>query len=459
MSRLPIRLRVTLIFTAVMALVLGATGLFVYLRLETQLNRSIDRDLRSRATDIAALIRVSDRGLGEPARSGLKQREESGFAQVLTTSGRVFDRPAQPVRDPVLDRVEVQEAAGGSTYEERSTAPGVRKGPVRVLARPINFEGKPLIVVVGASLADRDDALDNLATLLLLGGPVALLLASLAAYGTVAAALRPVEAMRARAAEISGTDADQRLPVPRAEDELHRLGETLNEMLDRLRAAVERERAFVDDASHELRTPLALHKTELELALRYADDAEQLRGAIGSAIGETDRLSRLAEDLLVLARADKGRLTVDVKPVDVDAVFAAVRGRWDERVGEAGRTLTVDDPDGLAVEGDRMRVEQALTNLVENAVRHGEGPIRLWARPTDEGVELHVTDAGRGFPPEFIPHAFERFRRADAARAEGGTGLGLAIVEAIARAHRGRAGVRNGPDGGADAWIELGRAG
>jgi two-component system OmpR family sensor kinase len=457
-SRLPIRLRVTLIFTGVMALVLGATGLFVYLRLEAQLDQTINRDLRSRATDIAALIRVSDRGLGEPARSGLKQREESGFAQVLTPSGRTFDRPAQPHGRPVLDPTEVQEAADASTYFERSGAPGVRKGPVRLLGRPINFEGKPLIVVVGESLADRNDALQNLATLLLLGGPVALLFASLAAYGTVAAALRPVEAMRARAAEISGAEADQRLPVPPAQDELHRLGETLNEMLDRLRAAVERERAFVDDASHELRTPLALHKTELELALRYAEGTEQLRAAIGSAIAESDRLSRLAEDLLVLARADKGRLSIDVKPVGVEGLFAGVRKRLSGTAQEAGRSLVFDDPDGLVIEGDRTRVEQALTNLVDNALRYGEGPIRLWARPTDEGVELHVTDDGPGFPTDFLPHAFERFRRVDAARAEGGTGLGLAIVEAIARAHRGRAGARNAPQGGADVWIELGRA-
>jgi two-component system OmpR family sensor kinase len=456
-SRLPIRLRVTLIFTGVMALVLGATGLFVYLRLEAQLDQTINRDLRSRATDIAALIRVSDRGLGEPARSGLKQREESGFAQVLTPSGRLFDRSAQPIGHSVLDPAEVQEASAASTYVERPDAPGVRKGPVRVLSRPINFEGQPLIIVVGTSLADRNDALSNLATLLLIGGPVALLLASLAAYCTVAAALRPVEAMRGRAAEISDAEAEQRLPVPEAQDELHRLGETLNEMLDRLQAAVERERAFVDDASHELRTPLALHKTELELALRYAEGTEQLRAAIGSAIDESDRLSRLAEDLLVLARADKGRLSIDVQPLGVEGLFDGLRMRLGSTAREAGRSLTAEDADGLVIEGDRTRVEQALTNLVDNALRHGDGPIRLWAHPTDEGVELHVTDDGPGFPPDFLPHAFKRFRRVDAARAEGGTGLGLAIVEAIARAHRGRAGARNAPQGGADVWIELDR--
>jgi signal transduction histidine kinase len=441
-----------------MALVLAATGLFVYLRLEAQLDKAIDRDLRSRSDNLAAVIRVSDVGLGEPARSSLKRSQES-FAQVLTPSGRLFDARAQPTRRPALDQTELQRAAVEPTFVEHTGAPGAPERDLRLLARPINFEGQRLIIIVGASAEDRNDALQNLLTLLLLGGPVALLLASLAAYGTVAAALRPVEAMRARAAEISGAEDEERLPVPEAKDELHRLGETLNEMLDRLRGAVERERAFVDDASHELRTPLTLHKTELELALRYAEGTEQLRAAIGSAIVESDRLSRLAEDLLVLARADKGRLSVDVEPVGVEELFAAVRKRLSGSAQEAGRSLVFDDPDGLVVEGDRGRVEQALTNLVDNALRHGEGPVRLWTRHTDDDVELHVTDAGPGFPADFLPHAFERFRRGDAARAEGGTGLGLAIVEAIARAHRGRAGARNAPQGGADVWIELGRVG
>ena len=144
--------------------------------------------------------------------------------------------------------------------------------------------------MTGASLDDRNEALDNLRTILLMGGPVALLLASLAGYIVAGRALRPVEAMRRRAAAISAAEPEQRLPLPEAHDELHRLGETLNEMLGRLEVALERERAFVDDASHELRTPLALHKTELELALRYARTPEEMRAAIASAIEEVDRL-------------------------------------------------------------------------------------------------------------------------------------------------------------------------
>ena len=234
----------------------------------------------------------------------------------MTPAGKLFEpHHAQRGTRPVLGLSEVDRAAQGPTFVERSGAPGLGREPVRLLATPIPFERHQLIVVVGTSLAARSDALKSLTTLLLIGGPVALLLASLAAYWTVGAALRPVEAMRRRATEISAARSEQRLPVPAAQDELRRLGETLNAMLDRLEAALERERAFVDDASHELRTPLTLHKSELELALRYGGSREELRASIASAIEEADRLSQLAENLLVLARSDKGVLPVEPEPL------------------------------------------------------------------------------------------------------------------------------------------------
>jgi signal transduction histidine kinase len=257
-----------------MLVVLAGTGLFLRLRLETNLDESIDRDLQSRSGDVIALLRSGEYHLGEPVRSILNG-QGTNFAQILTRSGRLFDPHSQRGR-PLLSRAELKRAP---LFVEGLGGP-VRGGqPVRLLVTPIGFERHRLYVVVGASLSARDNALDSLTTLLLIGGPVALLLASLAAYGTARAALRPVDAMRRRAAEISAAETERRLPLPPAQDELRRLGETLNRMLDRLQAAVERERGFVDDASHELRTPLALHRTELELALRYGESPEELRAA------------------------------------------------------------------------------------------------------------------------------------------------------------------------------------
>ena len=442
-----------------MAMVLAATGLFLRLRLEHNLDHSINQDLQTRSNALVSLIRTGELRFGEAVRSALRSRGTS-FAQVLSSDGRLFEPRTQEVGEPALSQPEVLQSQGRPTFIVRSGAPGLSGEPVRLLATPIDFERHRLIVVVGTSLAARDDALTSLTTLLLIGGPIALLLSSLAAYWTVGAALRPVEAIRLRATEISATESDQRLPVAPAQDELRRLGETLNAMLDRLEAALRRERAFVDDASHELRTPLALHKSELELALRYGESREELRAAIASAMEEADRLSQLAENLLVLARSDKGVLPVEPEPLQVSELFATVAGRLSDRAREADRPLEVDlpdGPDGLVVAADRLRTEQALTNLVENALRHGGGPVRLWARARAEAVELHVSDAGAGFPPDFLPHAFERFRRADAARGEGGAGLGLAIVDAVAQAHHGRAEARNEPNGGADVWIELAR--
>ena len=458
MSRIPIRIRITLVFAIVMALVLGAVGLFLYLELGARLDESIDNGLRSRAGDVAALVRESDDpGLRGSADTALIESDES-LAQVLSTDGRVVDSTPQLGDDPVLSQAELERAITGPAFFEHESAPGL-EGEVRLLAAPVEVDTEQLVVTVGSSLGDRDEALSGLATLLAIGGPIALLLASLAGYGATAAALRPVEAMRRRAATISATDPGERLPVPAASDELRRLGETLNETLARLEAALERERRFVDDAAHELRTPLAAHKIELEVAQRYASGERELRAAIASAATEIDRLIQLAEDLLVVARSEEGDLILAAERVPVSAMFDAVVERFGARAAEDGRDFELDADGAVAVAGDRLRIEQALTSMVDNALRYGGGEIRLWARPADGMVELHVSDAGRGFPEDFIGRAFERFSRADEARTHGGTGLGLAIVETIARAHGGTAHARNSPGGGADVWIEVPRSG
>lgn len=452
MNRVPVRLRVTLAFTVAMALVLIAVGLFLHLRSEAQLDESIDNGLRSRAGEVSALARASRTGLGLP-RAPLIERDES-FAQVLTEDGRPVDSTPQLGDQPVLRPPELVQGAMSPTFFERSGLPGIET-TARLLAAPVDTPDGKLVVVVGSSLGDRNEALDNLATLLLIGGPIALLLASLAGYLAAGAALRPVEEMRRHAAAISAGGPDERLPVPPANDELQRLGRTLNEMLDRIEVTMERERRFVDDASHELRTPLTLHKTELELALRHGGSEEELRDAIASGLEEIDRLVQLAEDLLVVARSEQGRLAMASEPLAVADLFAAVGERFRGRALESGRSLVIDGGDGLSVEGDRLRLEQALTSMVDNALRHGEGEVRIWASGNGNRVELHVGDRGDGFPPEFVSQAFERFSRADPARGRGGSGLGLAIVRTIALAHGGSAGAANDPGGGADVWIEI----
>jgi signal transduction histidine kinase len=242
--------------------------------------------------------------------------------------------------------------------------------------------------------------------------------------------------------------------VPRANDEISRLAVTLNQMLSRLHASIEHERRFVADASHELRTPLALLRTEIELALRRPRPVEELRAALHSALDETDRLSRLANDLLLLARAEEGPLPLTREGIPTGALFGTVSRRFASRVFEAGRDLKVTGADAT-VDADADRLGQALDNLVENSLAYGAGDIELFARRSNGSIELHVADSGKGFDEEFLARAFDRFSRADHTRATSGAGLGLSIVRLIAESHGGSVAAANRPDGGADVWLRL----
>ena len=286
MSRLPIRIRLTLAFTVVMAVVLVAVGLFVYSRVGSDLDSALDTSLRTRADDLAA---TSARpGSIEAHQDRLVARDES-LAQVIGPGGRVQYASPGLGRVPVLSRAELARARSEALFVDRDNVARFDEH-LRLLARSAGDR----VVVVGATREDREEALASLQEVLLIGLPVALVLAALAAYGVATAALRPVSAMRAEAAEISRLGSGRRLPVPEGRDELAQLGGTLNEMLDRLERSAERERGFVASASHELRTPLALLRAELELALREGRTPEELREAVASAASESDRLVQLA---------------------------------------------------------------------------------------------------------------------------------------------------------------------
>ena len=454
-NRIPVRVRVTLAFAGVMALVLAATGLFLYLRLGAELDAAIQQGLRSRAGDVTALVEQADSGLAQSGRSPLTERGEN-LAQILDSSGAIVDSTPAVRRHPLLTPAEVRRALKGTVTLDRRSQPG-DDDTARLLATPVRAQDQRLVVIVGTSLEDRHDAQRNLGRLLLVGGPFALLLASLAGYGAAASALRPVERMRRRAAAIQAADPGTRLPVPPADDEIGRLGRTLNGMLQRLEAAFTRERTFVSDASHELRTPLAILKAELELALRGDRAPAELEDALRSAAEETDRLVQLAEDLLVIARSDQGRLPIRHGEIEPAKVLKVVCDRFSRRAAERGASLEGKAPERLTLIADELRVEQAIGNLIDNALRHGGTHIELTARETDGQVEFHVLDNGPGFDEAFLATAFERFTRGDAARGRGGAGLGLAIVAAIAEAHGGSPGAGNRHGGGADVWFALPR--
>jgi two-component system, OmpR family, sensor kinase len=448
LRRLPIRLRLTIAFTGVLAAVLAAGAVVIYTEFERDVDDVINQDLGSREADLAALL-GKDR---QPERALAEGGER--VAQVFLLDGRMVASTSRAGERPLLRATEVRRAADERLLVDRRQAAG---GAVRVrAARARTGAGSPVVVAVGDPLSNRDESLRRLRELLIIAAPLALLLASYAGYQVAGAALRPVERMRVGAEQITERDTTQRLPVPASHDEIQALGHTLNELLARLDAALARERRLLSDASHELRTPLAVLRAEVQVALRGERDATELRAALESVGEEAERLSRLADDLLVLARADQGRLPVRAEPVDSSELIDAAARRARAAASALGRSVRADvESAGTIVLADADRTGQVLDNLVANGLAHGRGEVRLAARPTEGWVELHVTDQGDGFPEELLPRAFERFSRGDRARSGAGTGLGLAIVAAIARAHGGEAGARNLPGGGADVWITL----
>jgi heavy metal sensor kinase len=360
-----------------------------------------------------------------------------------------------PLREhPLLTTSELGRARRKMLFANRRSIPGLDE-PSRLLATPIVRGGHRYVLVVGATRQNRAETLARFRQELLIAVPIALALAILGGYVLAGLAFRPVESMRRRAAEISSETPGERLPVPPTHDEIQRLGETLNAMLGRLEDGLQRERDFVADAGHELRTPLALLRTELELALRHAGSFEELHEAVRLSCEEVERLTQLAEHLLLIARSDHGHLPLRLEELDAQEVISTVASRFEWRAREAGRQLHIAASEEATIRGDRLRVEQALANLVDNALRHGEGRVELALRTAERTVELHVIDAGQGFAPESLDRAFDRFTRFESGRTGSGTGLGLSIVKVIAEAHGGTAHVDNRPGGGADAWLVL----
>jgi two-component system OmpR family sensor kinase len=446
LARLPIRVRLTLAFTGVIALVLLVAGFFLAREFARDLDRSIDDAQRAQTRDVAALVA----GVRLPA--GVSESGER-FAQVYARDGRTLGSTRQARGERLLSRAEVAQAASRTLSVERRA---IGDSEVRVRAEPGRLRsGESVVIATADSLEDRDRSVAALNRLLLIALPIALAVASFAGYEVAGAALRPVDRMRRRAEEISDQNPSERLPLPAASDEIGALGLTLNAMLDRLEAALAHERRLVSDASHELRTPLTTLRAELELALRGERDVAALREAIASAHDEALRMSRLADDLLVLARADQGRLPFKPERHAARDLLSAAVDRARAAAGDAGRSIAAADgtADGAFVLADSDRIAQALDNLIGNSLRYGAGIIELRADSRAGAVELHVLDAGPGFGAEFLDRAFERFSR-DATGAPG-AGLGLAIVEAMARAHGGSVGASNRPGGGADVWLAL----
>lgn len=435
-----------------MAVVLVLAGIFVYLRVASDLSTSIDDGLEVRVDDLARRIQTD--GPSEIGLGGARSEEEDILSEVLRLDGTVVDSSSALGTTSVLNSAELAQAARQRTFFDLGEVPGIEYG-TRALGQPVATGDGTYVAVAGASTGDRTETLSGLVATFAVGGPLALLLASATGYGLASLAMRPVEAMRTRASRISLDQRGERLPLPVSMDEIGRLGRTLNEMLDRIEESLDRERAFVADAGHELRTPLAVIRGELELGMRRDRDADERMAAMRSAAEEVDRLQHLADDLLALARSDDGRLPLQRQEVQVPDLLERVRRRFEAQAVAAGRSITIDVDGPIEANLDPLRIEGAMSNLVDNSLRHGAGDIALTGRCDSGALRLSVSDHGTGFPAAFLPVAFERFSRAEAGRTRTGSGLGLAIVRAIAEAHGGLVEIEDRAGPGARVAIEL----
>lgn len=420
LRRLSLRWRITLLAAVLFSLAVSTGALILIALLRYSLTRELDNSARKAGQDVAALV-TSGR---------LPQTVVAGSAAVVEV--QVVDPADQVVAaSPGGDAIksillpgELAEARAGQSVD----VPGARLGiqdKLRVTATPA---GQQTVLVV-TSVERIESSVHVLAGAAIIGSPIAVLAMAVVTWAVVGLALRPVAALRHGAQEITAAGlAQQRLPVPAVEDEIHRLALTLNAMLDRIDRATARQRTFVGDAAHELRSPLASLRVQLEVAQRLGSDSDDTAW-IDDVLVDVDRLDRLVDDLLVLARADEAGLRRH-EPVDLPVLIADVVSGY----GSARVPVTcVTEP--ATVIGDPEALRRVVVNLVDNAVRHAATGVTVSSGPG----RMEVADDGPGIPDAERARVFDRFFRGDASRSResGGTGLGLAIVRDLVRAHGG----------------------
>jgi len=423
-----LRARLVLVFTLGASAALIFCLILLYVLFARQLTAALDEDLTQRSGDLATAVLQGD--LGAVRRDPLAQLYGPDGA-LLAGSPSLADRR-------LLSAAEVG-TLPGRTFSSRAL-PSRGHVPTRQLSQRISH-GRVLAVAV--SSRPMRNARERLASVLFVAAPLLIGALAVADWLIIRTALRPVRTLTREASTISSLETGTRLPRVPGDDEIAELARALEDMLARLSVAVERERAFVDDASHELRTPIAVLQGHLELALATPGHPQEVRRSLRTALAEAGRLSRLAEDLLLLARERAGSLVVHHEPVDLLDLVHAEAGR----LGSAHTVRVEVAGDPVVVLGDGDRLRQVIANLITNSDAAGAGTLRLTTAREAGSVILQAADDGPGFPPDLLASAFERFVRGDRARTRGssGAGLGLSIARVVVTAHGGTIEAANGP--------------
>lgn len=442
-----IRVRLGLAYTTAIVFTIGVVGVLVWWQMGAALRASLDQTLQTRAT--AALTALENDG-----QSGLQEGDQPGppgvFVAILDAQDSLVDATAGVPTGfvpPPSGTGSTDVVVGSARYATYSAASehGFR-------------------VVAGSNLDDVAATLDRLARLLVIVGGAAALASLVGGWWLAGRALRPVAAITSEASQIGTTDIERRLPVPTRRDEMFALATTLNGMLDRVGDALRRQRSFVAAASHDLRTPIAALQAELELAEDERTTSDELRAAVRAAHADAVRLGDLATGLLDLAAADADGRALVRTPVRTDAMLDSVVRRAEPVARERGTSIRQSAP-GRLIRVDRIRLEQAIANLLINAIRYGPPgaevevvaefeEVSTDSNATANLLTIEVTDRGPGIPAELADRLFEPFHRGHNAR-EPGTGLGLATAAAGVRAHRGSIGFEPRAGGGSRFWIRV----
>lgn len=433
-DRQSLRARLTLLATALFSFaVLTGAILLIFLQ-GYSLTRVLDQSAGRTSADIAKQVRTGNLPRTvEPTTGGITAVQVLDRNNLVLAASSGADHITSLLTESQLDQVRA-----GDRPEIQSPTSTAR---LRVLGRRVGST----TVAVFTDISRVEDSQRILTQAALIGGPLAVLLMAGATYFVVALTLRSVAALRNGAAAISAAGlSEQRLPVPDAQDEIHRLAVTLNAMLDRIDSATSRQRTFVGDAAHELRSPLASLRVQLEVAQRLGPQAADWPALFSDVLIDVDRLDRLVADLLALARLDEaGRLSRRQR-VELDQVVEGVAAGYAE-----ARVPVRVETSVATVDGDPDALRRVAINLIDNAVRHARAGVQVTVGVEDGQCVLAVEDDGAGIPEAERERAFDRFYRVQQSRSResGGTGLGLAIVRDVVRAHGGQVHLTGRADG------------
>ena len=429
-----IRLRITAFATLTVAVVLLCTGLLLVLVQQRLMTDNLDEILQTQSENIER-----DLNQGSIPRVIEQQGSDDAVAQVVFANTTVVASTANMSGQRSI-------ASPDGAVERRTMVLPIDESKYRLLSRRVG----DVVIHTGTPIDDIEEATDALRTGLAYAIPAVTMLLGVLIWFLVGRTLRPVEAIRAQVAEISGSSLDRRVPVPPTGDEVARLAHTMNEMLARVQSSAERQQRFVADASHELRSPLTRVRTELEVDLDHPATADAT-ATHRSVLEEVGHLQRLVDDLLHLARADASGASFD-KVVELVPLIEREVARLPHDSLRIGASLG-----DSSVVGDATQLGRLVRNLLDNAMRHATSEVSVACVVMGDVVRLTVDDDGAGIPQQERVRVFERFARLDEARtaAAGGSGLGLAIAHDIVDRHGGTIGVETSPLGGARLVVHL----